>query len=131
MILGEKNMGNKEIILAIDDSAVQLCLFKEMLVPKYDLRVVKSASDAINFLNSNKVDVILLDIEMPNISGFEFLGDIRKIPSYLEVPIIIVSGNSGKEFLDKAKSSSANDVLLKPVNTDLLVRTIEKALSNP
>jgi CheY-like chemotaxis protein len=124
-------MENKEIVLAIDDSPVQLTLFKEMLVPKYDLRVVKSASDAINFLNANKVDVILLDIEMPNVSGFEFLGDIRKIPSYLDVPIIIVSGNTGKDFIEKARKSSANDVLLKPVDTSVLVKTIEKALANP
>jgi CheY-like chemotaxis protein len=123
-------METKKIIMAIDDNDVQLSLFKEMLVPRYDLRAVKSASEALFFLNSNNVavDIILLDIEMPNVSGFEFLGDIRRIPSYIDVPIIIVSGNSGKEFLDKAKKSSAASVLTKPVNPDVLVRTIEEAL---
>ena len=123
-------MVGKKIVLSIDDSVVQLALFKEMLVPRYDLRIVKSASEAIHFLNENKVDIILLDIEMPNISGFEFLGDIRKIPSYIDVPIIIVSGNTGKEFYQKAKNSSASDVLLKPVETSVLVNTIEKALAS-
>jgi PleD family two-component response regulator len=122
-------MGNKKIVLAIDDNAVQLRLFKEMLVPRYDLRAVKAASDALYFLNSNKVDLILLDIEMPNVSGFEFLGDIKKIPSYIGVPIIIVSGNSGEAFMDKAKKSGAESVLSKPVDPDVLVRTIEKTLA--
>ena len=121
-------MENKKIIMAVDDNPVQLRLFKEMLVPKYDLRAVKAASDAINFLNSNEVDLILLDIEMPNVSGFEFLDDIRTVPSYLDVPIIIVSGNSGEAFMEKARNSSAAGVLTKPVDPDLLVKKIEEAL---
>lgn len=119
----------KKIILAIDDNAQQLKEFKYILVPKYDLRVVKAASEGLYFLNNNKVDVVLLDIEMPNVSGFEFLGDIRKIPSYFNVPIIIVSGNSGEDFLAKAKSSSAADVLTKPVAPETLISTIEKVLA--
>jgi CheY-like chemotaxis protein len=119
----------KKSILAIDDNPVQLRLFKEMLASRYDLRAVKSATEAIHFLNANSVDLILLDIEMPNISGFEFLGDIRRIPSYFDVPIIIVSGNSGKEFLDKAQKSTAASVLSKPVDPDVLIRTIEKAFA--
>ena len=123
------DMENRKIILAIDDNVFQLKLFKEMLVPKYDLRVVKAASEALNFFNANKVDLILLDIEMPNISGFEFLDDIRKIPSYMNVPVIIVSGHTETEFLSRARNSSAADVLTKPVNSDVLIETMEKALA--
>ena len=121
-------METKKIVLSIDDSPQQLQEFKSFLTPKYDLRVVKAASEAINFLNSNKVDLILLDILMPNISGFEFLEDIRKIPSYMDVPIIIVSGNTEAGFLEQAKNSSANDVLTKPVSAENLIAAIEKAL---
>ena len=122
-------MENRRIVLAIDDNVFQLKLFKEMLIPHYDLRVVKAAPEALRFLTANKVDIILLDIEMPNISGFEFLDDIRKIPNYRDVPVIIVSGNSGEDFLDKAKKSSAADVLTKPVIPDVLIKTIEKTLA--
>jgi len=122
-------MENKKIVLAIDDNPVQLRLFKEMLVPRYDLRAAKAASEALSFLNTNAVDLILLDIEMPNISGFEFLDDIRKIPSYIGVPIIIVSGNSGAAFMEKARNSSAASVLLKPVDPAVLVNTIEETLT--
>ena len=66
---------------------------------------------------------------MPNIDGFEFLNDIRNIPSYIAVPIIIVSGNAGEDFFNKARNSSASDVLSKPVDTDVLVEAIEKALA--
>ena len=120
---------DKKIILAIDDNVTQLKLFQGMLVPKYDLRVVKSAADALNFLNSKMADLILLDIEMPNVSGFEFLGDIRKIPSYISKPIIIVSGNTGESFFNEARNSTAFDVLTKPVSTEKLIDTIERAFA--
>jgi len=122
-------MENKKTVLAIDDNLFQLKLFQEILVPKYDLRIVKSASDALHFLNANDADIILLDIEMPNISGFEFLDDIRKIPSYISKPIIIISGNTGEDFLKKARNSSAADVLIKPVTPEILIDTIEKAFT--
>jgi len=115
----------KKIILAIDDNVMQLKIFQGILVPKYDVRVVKSASDALGLLKEVTVDAILLDIEMPNISGFEFLYDIRKIPSYMNVPIIIVSGHVEPDFLETAKTSSATCVLSKPVNPESLIQAIE------
>ena len=121
-------MEKKKSVLAIDDDAVQLRLFRNILHPAYDIWTVNSAANALNFLNNNQVDIILLDIAMPNITGFDFLYDIRKIPSYFEVPIIIISGKTGNEFFTEARNSSAFDVLSKPVDPDLLVQTIEKAL---
>jgi CheY-like chemotaxis protein len=120
-------MANKKIVLAIDDNLQQLSEFKTMLGQKYDLRVVKAASEAISFLNKNQADVILLDIEMPYICGFEFLDDIKKIPTYVNVPVIIVSGNSGHEFFAKARNSTASAIITKPVNADVLTDAIEKA----
>ncbi|MCL2720933.1 MAG: response regulator [Treponema sp.] len=122
-------MAHKKVILAIDDNVQQLSEYKNMLSSNYDLRVVKSASEAIAFLNREIADIVLLDIEMPNISGFEFLDDIKKIPSYLNVPILIVSGNSDQEFMQKAKNSKAVNTFTKPVNPDKLIDAINKALS--
>ena len=119
---------SRKIVLAIDDDPVQLDLFKMTLGANYDVRVVESASSALKYLNEDKADVILLDIGMPNICGFQFLSDIRKIISYFDVPIIIVSGHTGKEFFDEARSSSAFDVLTKPVKVETLIKTIEAAL---
>jgi CheY-like chemotaxis protein len=66
---------------------------------------------------------------MPGASGFEFLEEIKKIPGNAGAPVIIVSGNSGPEFFDKAGKSSAADVLAKPVVRDALIGAIEKALA--
>jgi CheY-like chemotaxis protein len=120
---------NKKVVLSIDDNPQQLQEFKAILGARYDFRAVKAASEAISFLNANKVDIILLDILMPNISGFEFLDDIRKIPSYMDVPIIIVSGNTDADFMTKARSSKTSAVLAKPVSAEVLINSIEKALA--
>jgi len=122
-------MAGKKIILAIDDNVQQLTEFKNILSSQYDLRAVKSASEAMSFLNRNSSDLILLDIEMPNISGFEFLHDIKRIPSYIHVPIIIISGHTGQEFHAQVKNSEANGYLTKPVRPETLIDTIEKALA--
>ena len=119
---------DKKIVLAIDDDLTQLKLYQEMLGSQYDFRAVKSASEALAFLNSNVANIILLDITMPNINGFEFLGDIRRIPSYMGVPILIVSGNNDSEFHRKVKNSTAAGVLIKPVLPETLIQAIEKAL---
>ena len=119
----------KKRVLAIDDSMQQINTYQGILVPAYTLRAAKSASEALSFLNATQVDIVLLDIEMPNISGFEFLKDIRRIPSYVDVPIIIVSSKSGADFDAEVKNSSAAGVLKKPVQPELLISTIEKHLS--
>jgi PleD family two-component response regulator len=122
-------MSSEKIVLAIDDNLQQLAEYKNILTPKYDLRVVKAASEAIAYLNKNPSDILLLDILMPNISGFEFLDDIRKIPSYVDTPIIIISGNTDEEFVNKIKNSSATGYLPKPVVPEELVDIIEKTLT--
>ena len=120
---------DRKIVLAIDDNEIQLDIFQHTLSGMYDVRVVTSASSALKYLNEDKADIILLDIEMPNVSGFDFLKDIRKVISYYDVPIIIVSAHNDREFLEQARKSSAFDVLGKPVKPELLFSAIEKALA--
>ena len=121
---------DKRIVLAIDDDTIQLAVFRGILAPKYNLQTVTSASEAMHYIHNYTADAILLDIKMPNISGFEFLNDIHRIPSYIHVPIIIVSGNEGKEFFVQAKASTAFAVMSKPVVPEDLIETIEKAIAS-
>jgi DNA-binding NtrC family response regulator len=122
-------MSNKIKVLAVDDNLVQLNVFKNILAHKFDLFTVNSAANALKFMNENKMDIILLDIEMPGIDGFEFLYDIRTKPSYMQVPVIIISGKTGQDFISEARKSSAFDVMIKPVNPDTLINTIERAVA--
>ena len=122
-------MAGRNRVLAIDDNTVQLSSFRNILGNKYDIFTANSATNALKFMNESKVDIILLDIEMPNISGFEFLKDIRQIASYMKVPIIIVSGKTGQEFYAEARKSGVADVMAKPVIPEVLIDTIDRVIS--
>jgi CheY-like chemotaxis protein len=120
---------DKTVVLAIDDNLVELKTLQSLLSEQYDVRIAKSVPDALGILETVKVDVFLLDIEMPNISGFEFLHDIRKRPAYMFRPIIIVSGHTEPEFLETVRNSSADDIITKPASAETLIEAIEKAVN--
>ena len=121
----------RKSILAIDDNVTQLKIFEKLLKSVYELALVKSASEALGLLQNRSFDLILLDIEMPDVSGFEFLHEIRKIPEYMTKPVVIVTSHSEPDFLAHAKKSSASGVLTKPVDSEQLHKTIELAFSTP
>ena len=118
-------------IIAIDDNVTQLKIFEQFLKTKYELTLVKSASEATKVLGTREFDLILLDIEMPDVSGFEFLHEIRKIPKCMFKPVIIITSHSEPELLAHAKNSSAAGVLVKPVKIEELSKAIEEAFAKP
>jgi PleD family two-component response regulator len=124
-------MGDKKIVLAIDDNKMDLMVLNNFLSQRYDMRVSKSATEALTFLNSTKVDLILLDIAMPNMSGFEFLHEIRKNPRYMQTPVIVVSSHSTPEAIDYVKKHGANEYVPKPVDAKILQQKIETTLKSP
>jgi PleD family two-component response regulator len=124
-------MDDKKIILAIDDNKMDLMVLNNFLAQIYDVRVSKSATEALAFLNSTKIDLILLDIAMPNMSGFEFLHEIRKNPRYMQTPVIVVSSQDTPEAIEHAKKHGANEYVLKPVDAKILQQKIETVLKSP
>ncbi|MCL1815614.1 MAG: response regulator [Treponema sp.] len=121
----------RKTILAVDDSVTQLKIFETFLSPHYNLSLVKSAAEALGLIEKMDFDLILLDIEMPDMSGFEFLHEIRKNTRYMTKPVIIISNHTEPDFLAHANSSSAIEVLTKPVESRDLLAAIEMALTMP
>ncbi|MDR0731376.1 MAG: response regulator, partial [Treponema sp.] len=84
----------KQIILAVDDMPVNLAVIRDILQNDFDMRLSKSARGALALLNSVKVDLILLDVEMPEMSGFEFLDKIKnnaEHPELKDIPVIFIT----------------------------------------
>ena len=124
-------MAEKKIILAIDDDPVALSVFTSLLTADYDLRISKSAADAEILMEKVKPDVILLDIEMPDISGFEFLHTIKKDPRFMFLPVVIVTGHHEPALVEYAEKGGADAVVPKPVTGEDLFRAINEALLKP
>ena len=121
-------MEERSRILAIDDDPMVLMQIADMLSPTYNLQLAKSATDAEKLIPQNKPDIILLDIQMPGISGFQFLQKLKKDPAYKDIPVIIVSGHIEIEFIIIAEQNGASSVVAKPVKKDELLKKIETAL---
>ena len=124
-----KNEDNTErkIILAIDDSKTQLSVYKNNL-PMYDVYTCESAKPALEIIKAMEIDVILLDLAMPDISGFDFLQYLRKNQEQPNVPVIVVSGKNTEKYILASKNYGANDFIAKPVDPELLKQKILKQL---
>jgi CheY-like chemotaxis protein len=124
-------MEAKKNILVIDDSSLFLKLIRNFLSPVYQVITSNSASKAMSIINQVLPDLILLDIEMPHISGFEFLHDLKKNPKTMRIPVVIVSNHFEEEVVAHAERIGASGLVPKPVNKELLFEKINYALANP
>lgn len=75
--------------------------------------------------DGNTPDVILTDIEMPEIDGIELLTQLKKSGFYREIPVIILTGHKGEELTKKLRSSGASDFITKPFNPANLLIYLE------
>jgi CheY-like chemotaxis protein len=123
------NTTNKKIILAVDDMSMNLRTIKVNLDKFFDVRLAKSGELALAVLKSTRVDLILLDIEMPDMSGFEVLELIKKLPGLKDVPVIFVTAHASTELITKALKSGARDYVMKPFEPDVLMRKVYAALN--
>jgi CheY-like chemotaxis protein len=119
-------MTHKKILLAIDDMITQLDIYRVILSYQYNVIACESAIKAIDILKEKKVDIILSDIEMPEMTGLEFLREIRQKPYLKEIPVIIIS--SYQDITD-ALNCGANDYIIKPVEPIALQEKIKKLLT--
>jgi PleD family two-component response regulator len=122
-------MEEKKVILAIDDMSMELRTIKVTLDEFFDVRITKSGELALNILETVDVDLILLDIEMPGMSGFDFLDMIRKMPKVKDVPVIFITSHASTELIDHALQAGAKDYVLKPYEKNVLLKKIYMVLS--
>jgi len=114
------------VVLTVDDSPIVQAMIRRALGDRYEVISATSAIDALSLLNNRNVSLILLDVTMPEIDGFEFCRTIRKIEKFKEIPVIMLTAKDG--LIDRAKGHMAgtNYYLTKPVDRDVLLSTIEK-----
>jgi putative two-component system response regulator len=123
------NTTNRKIILAVDDMSMNLRTIKINLDKFFDVRLAKSGELALSVLRNTRVDLILLDIEMPEMSGFEVLEYIKKLPDLKDIPVIFVTSHVSTELITKALKSGARDYIMKPFEPDVLLKKVYAALN--
>jgi putative two-component system response regulator len=116
---------NKKVILLVDDNVTNLKVGKEILKDKYTTFTVPSAETMFELLENVRPDMILLDIEMPGMDGFEALKKLKAAPEYAEIPVIFLTAKSGENDEWEGLRLGAIDYISKPFSPSLLLLRIK------
>lgn len=120
----------KGTILYVEDNPENRMLVRRVLVAeKYALHEANNAGQALDILKSNQPDLILMDINMPDIDGYTLTAQIKSMPGYERIPIIAITANVMRGDREKTLEAGCDGYIQKPIDIDALTREIEKFLA--
>lgn len=118
-----------QTILTVDDSAsLRKLISVTLLDAGYEVLEAEDGEQGLEVLQTAKPDLILSDVNMPNMDGIEFAGLARAIPDFKFTPIVMLSTECGEDMMERGRLAGATGWLVKPFNADKLLLTIKKAL---
>lgn len=116
-------------ILLVDDSLVQLRMLDLLLRDKYEILTSASGHEGIRYAKKEHPDLILLDYDMPTMSGKEMFEELQEAEDTKDIPVVFLTGVHEREDVAEVLKLRPQAYLLKPVDQDLLLKTIKKILS--
>lgn len=120
---------NQKIVVA-DDSEIIRDFIKEIFEDQFEVLMAKDGKEVINIIATHKeVVALLLDLNMPNIDGFQVLDYFREKDLFQKVPVSIISGANDKESIEKAFTYDIVDMINKPFNKENVRHIVEKMLN--
>ena len=116
-------------ILIVDDDEMVLMALEELLKPEgYKVDAVSRGTEALKKLDDNKYDLIMLDVIMPEMDGFELCRRIREKEAFKEIPVVFLSAKSRDEDRVQGLDAGANLFLSKPISPDKLLSIVSDTL---
>ena len=115
----------RKLIMVVDDNLSNLLVAKEALSSKYKVMTIPSATKMLEMLERNVPELILLDIAMPEISGYEAIKVLKKHPKTKEIPIIFLTAMSDSANEIKGLELGAVDYIAKPFSPPLLCKRVD------
>ncbi len=122
-------MAEKKHILVVDDDVMSLRR-AEFILKKtsHEILTAESGDECIQKLQSNQVDLLVLDVKMPGKDGLETLSEIRGMAGFEDLPVIFLTGTEDTEQMREAEALGAKDFAIKPLKPQELMDQIERAL---
>lgn len=116
-------------ILVVDDSSTNIVLLEAILNGQgYEIETAQSVKEAYQIIKKESVNLILLDLLMPRVSGYDFLKEIKSNQSTKDIPVIIVSAVADAENRRKSIELGALDFINKPIDIQYFIEKIETIL---
>jgi response regulator RpfG family c-di-GMP phosphodiesterase len=117
-------------ILIVDDSNTNVVLLEAILVSRgYKIQTALNVEEARSILEKERPQLILLDLLMPKVSGYQFLDQLKKNKETSDIPVIVVSAVTDASSIQKTFDLGAIAYIEKPVNIEALVSRVEKTLN--
>ena len=117
-------------ILVVDDDSVNVMIYKQILSPEqYDVVTCTSGKEALDILNKGRFDLVISDVMMPYMSGYELTRKIREWFSISELPILLLTARSQPEDVQAGFNAGANDYVTKPVDKSVLNARVQALTS--
>lgn len=116
-------------VLAVDDIPLNLLLVQKMLSKfNFKMRTASGGQQALDAVAQEKPDLILLDLMMPGIDGFEVIRRLREDPATADIQIVILSALNSNEDVVKGFNAGANDFIMKPIIMEKLLSCVVNQL---
>lgn len=116
------------LILVVDDNGLNLRVAEKMLEKQFKVASVSSGMEVLEFVKNTIPDLILLDIHMPEMDGFEVLERLQGDPEYKDIPVVFLTANEEREVEVKGFELGAQDFIKKPFSADIMIRRVDRIL---
>ena len=124
------NMEKKNSILIVDDDVAILMELTSILRSDYKLYVVCDGASALEKANESLPDLIMLDVFMPDMSGFEVISELKKIERTKSIPVILMTGLSEEDSKNEGIAIGAVNYIQKPFNAETVKLMVSQHLNN-
>ena len=124
-------MDSKKVLIAEDSSVIQNLTRRILQIQNYQIFSAKNGKRVLEMLEKEDFDIILMDINMPQMDGMECAQKIRALDdaNKAQIPIVAITGNAQNYTMEEFKNVGINDYLQKPLNFDILVETVKNLTS--
>ena len=122
--------GNKRKILIVDDSELNRALLADMLSDRFDILEAENGMEAMTILHEHELEIslMLLDIVMPVMDGFDVLAMMNQKGLIKSIPVIMISAETGGSYIDRAYDLGAIDYISRPFDVSTVIHRVTSNL---
>jgi chemosensory pili system protein ChpA (sensor histidine kinase/response regulator) len=118
----------KVVVLADDSISVRKYVGRMLEKAGYRVKLASDGLEALEIVSQTPCDLVVTDLEMPRTNGYELMAHLHQDPNTRRIPVVVVTSRAGMKHRDKAMKQGAVDFLVKPVQEDQFIATIERLI---